>query len=262
MIAEVAKDDMDCVADAPRRQRMAADARRAHILDVAQSLFFERGWDAVTIADVLGEAGISKGGFYHHFAAKEDLLDGVIERFALNALASAEEARAAAKGCALARLNAFLAESGRWKPEQTAAVRFLVDAARRPGNDVLFHRIATATATAAQPLLRAMIEEGVREGRFDVPDAELVAEAILGLLQGWRPVMGAAIVAAERGELDKAAAVLGRRIAAEGLLLDRLLGLPPGSVAPLDPAEYRRALEAIARPQDGASDRRGEERAC
>ena len=38
------------------------------------TLFLSRGWDAVTIADVLDAAGISKGGFYYHLTAKDDLL--------------------------------------------------------------------------------------------------------------------------------------------------------------------------------------------
>ncbi|MCP3879140.1 MAG: helix-turn-helix transcriptional regulator, partial [Sulfitobacter sp.] len=47
---------------------MAPAVRRDLILDAAQALFMERGWDAVTIADVQEVAGISRGGFYHHFA--------------------------------------------------------------------------------------------------------------------------------------------------------------------------------------------------
>ena len=78
-----------------KRLRLAPQERQELILEAAQNLFFARGWDDVTIADVLEEAGISKGGFYHHFTAKEDLLDGVVQRFTVEALASAEAVRAA-----------------------------------------------------------------------------------------------------------------------------------------------------------------------
>lgn len=44
------------------QRRMTPDARREAILDAAHGLFTERGWDAVTIADVLEAARISKGG--------------------------------------------------------------------------------------------------------------------------------------------------------------------------------------------------------
>ena len=45
------------------RKRMAPEDRREAILNAAQALFMERGWEAVTIAEELGEAGICKGGF-------------------------------------------------------------------------------------------------------------------------------------------------------------------------------------------------------
>ena len=149
--------------NAPKRRRMAPQVRRAHILDAAQSLFFARGWDSVTIADVLDEAAISKGGFYHHFAAKEDLLDGVVERVTNEALAAAEAARARTSGDALARFNAFLAESSRWKAARGPEMRFFMNAMLRPGNDFLFHRISNAAAIAAKPVLRQMIADGVAE---------------------------------------------------------------------------------------------------
>jgi AcrR family transcriptional regulator len=75
---------------------MQPETRRAHILHAAQALFFLRGWDAVTIADVLDEAGISKGGFYHHFSANEDLLEGVVACSTAAALEAARAKRAEA----------------------------------------------------------------------------------------------------------------------------------------------------------------------
>ncbi|HEY9040110.1 MAG TPA: TetR/AcrR family transcriptional regulator [Roseovarius sp.] len=232
-------------ANAVKRQRMAPDERRAHILDAAQGLFFTRGWDSVTIADVLTEARISKGGFYHHFTAKEDLLDGVVKRFTNEALDAAEAARAATSGDALTRFNAFLAETSRWKAARGPQMKFFVDAMTRPGNDVLFQRISNASGAAAKPVLNAMIAEGVAEGCFDVPDIDLATETIFALSDGRRPILTAAIKAAEAGNIDAATAVLNDRMVAEAALIDRILGLPQGSVKLSNPNEYRRMLRAI-----------------
>jgi AcrR family transcriptional regulator len=228
-----------------KRVRMAPNDRRAHILDAAQMLFFVRGWEDVTIADVLNEAGISKGGFYHHFAAKEDLLDGVVERFTTQALASAQAARDATSGNALTRFNAFLAESSRWKAEYGKQMKFFMDVMLRPGNDVLFARITAAANAAAMPVLLEMIGQGVDEGTFDVGDIGLVGETITGLAQARRAVMQDAFSAAETGDLDRAVARLDRRMVAEAALIDRILGLPQGSVTLSKPAEYRLMLDAV-----------------
>lgn len=242
---ETSSDESD---NAHRRVRMAPDARRMQILEAAQTLFFERGWDAVTLADVIAEAGISKGGFYHHFTAKEELLDGIVERFTDQAMEGTAEARAAADGDALTRFNAFIAATNRWKAERGPELRFFVDVMLRPGNDLLFQRIFNAVTAATLPILREMIEAGFREGRFDAPDAELVAESILALSQGRRTVLRDAVAAADAGNLDAATKMLGARMTAEGRLIDRLLGLPPGSVALSDPEEYRRMLAAMTVP--------------
>lgn len=229
----------------PRRQRMAPDARCSHILDAAQSLFFARGWDGVTIADVLAEAEISKGGFYHHFSAKEDLLDGVVERFTKEALATAEAARVKTAGNALIRFNAFLDASNRWKAEHGSQLRFFVEAMLRPGNDVLFHRIWQASSAAAKPVLRAIIADGVSEGCFDAPDVDLVTETILALARGRMAVADTAIRTARAGDLERASMLLNDRMVAEGALIDRLLGLPRGSISLSDLDEYRQMLRAM-----------------
>jgi TetR/AcrR family transcriptional regulator, transcriptional repressor for nem operon len=54
------------------REQMAENRRR--ILDVASRLFRERGFDAVSVAEVMKAAGLTHGGFYGHFSSKDDLI--------------------------------------------------------------------------------------------------------------------------------------------------------------------------------------------
>lgn len=46
---------------------------RARLLKAAKALFLQQGFDAVTVDDICVAAGMSKGGFYHHFRSKEDV---------------------------------------------------------------------------------------------------------------------------------------------------------------------------------------------
>ncbi len=236
----------DPLRETAARRRMDPHARRRHILDCALTLFLSRGWDAVTIADVLDAAGISKGGFYHHFAAKDDLLDGVVERFTSEALEAADVTVAATHGDALTRFNAFIAASTRWKAEHGRDLRFFMDAMLRPGNGFLFTRILDAASQAARPTLRAMVAAGVDERRFDVPDPDLVTEAILALSRCRMDVAREALRIAGDGETDAATDLLDQRMVAEGRMIDRMLGLPDGSVILSNPEEYRRMLHAMA----------------
>lgn len=54
------------------REQMAENHRR--ILEAAGRLFRERGFDAVTVAEVMKAAGLTHGGFYGHFRSKDDLI--------------------------------------------------------------------------------------------------------------------------------------------------------------------------------------------
>ena len=56
------------------------DMKRTQILDAAEKLFYERGYDRTSVQDVLDVLGMSKGGFYHYFDAKDSVLQAVIER--------------------------------------------------------------------------------------------------------------------------------------------------------------------------------------
>ena len=57
----------------PRVSRAQAEANHQAIEAAASRLFRERGLDAVSVADVMAEAGLTHGGFYAHFASKDAL---------------------------------------------------------------------------------------------------------------------------------------------------------------------------------------------
>lgn len=59
---------------------------REHILETAQALIAEKGFNAVTVQDVLDAAKVTKGKFFHHFESKDDLF-GQLLRQALSSRA-------------------------------------------------------------------------------------------------------------------------------------------------------------------------------
>jgi hypothetical protein len=83
---------------------------------------------------------------------------------------------------------------------------------------------------AVAPTFTAVIAEGQGEGVFDVTDAALAAEMMLLLSDGrWR-VTVEAMAALERGDVAGALRILAPRVRAEEAMIDRILGLPPGSI--------------------------------
>src|SRR5580704_19603087 len=56
-----------------RVSREQAAANRRKILDVAGTLFRERGFNGAAVDDIMRRAGLTHGGFYGHFGSKDDL---------------------------------------------------------------------------------------------------------------------------------------------------------------------------------------------
>src|SRR5882724_5209065 len=56
------------------------EAKRA-VYDAAVQLFFERGYEATGVQEIVDAAGLTKGAMYHYFGSKEMLLQVTYERF-------------------------------------------------------------------------------------------------------------------------------------------------------------------------------------
>ena len=51
---------------------------RDQIIEAANQLFYQQGYEHTSFADIAGAVQISRGNFYHHFKSKDDILDAVI----------------------------------------------------------------------------------------------------------------------------------------------------------------------------------------
>ena len=56
-------------------------SRRDELLQLAATMFAERGLRATTVRDIADRAGILSGSLYHHFASKEEMVDEVLRDF-------------------------------------------------------------------------------------------------------------------------------------------------------------------------------------
>ncbi len=59
---------------------MAASGTRDRIVEAADHLFYEQGFEHTSFADVAKVVGISRGNFYYHFETKDQILDAVIKK--------------------------------------------------------------------------------------------------------------------------------------------------------------------------------------
>src|SRR3990167_4031042 len=57
---------------------MSAASTREQIIEAADRLFYEKGFEATSFADISPAVNLSRGNFYYHFQTKDEILDAVI----------------------------------------------------------------------------------------------------------------------------------------------------------------------------------------
>lgn len=93
--------------------RAQAQANRARVVDAASELFRTRGFEGVSVGELMAAAGFTHGGFYNHFGSKDALAAEALEA-AWNQMA-AERARAVDLG---QLLDGYLSPAARAAPDR------------------------------------------------------------------------------------------------------------------------------------------------
>jgi hypothetical protein len=98
------------------------------------------------------------------------------------------------------------------------------------------------------PLFIDILRQGKAEGRFRIDDPATTAEIILQLGASTHDTVARAI-AARASQLDGAATALDERLRQQGIAIDRILGLPDGTIAFSEPGFARAVMTAPAAPR-------------
>jgi AcrR family transcriptional regulator len=107
------------VATEPGLRERKKQRTRQLIFESASRLFAERGFDAVTVAEVARSADVSEVTVFNHFATKEDLFFGGMEFFEENLLEAVRQ-REPGESAVAAFRRRVLDSSGRLAAEENA----------------------------------------------------------------------------------------------------------------------------------------------
>jgi AcrR family transcriptional regulator len=64
----------------PKYHRLDPGQRREQILEAANALFAERGYDEVTVEDIASSAGVTRGLVHHYFGGRKQVYIALLER--------------------------------------------------------------------------------------------------------------------------------------------------------------------------------------
>jgi len=213
--------------------REGRKARRQEILDAAQRFVASKGFEQMTIENILAELDISKGAFYHYFESKGVLLQALIGRMVEEAqrmlLPILEDHRLSA----VEKLQQWFDRAAQWKTARRDYLLALIRVWYHDDNAVVRLRLRNETLSWLRPILTRVIRQGIDEGDFAPAYPEQVGQVVFSLLYDLGDRLAAGLLC-EPGNV-RAFDEAREETAAFTDVVERALGARPGSLSMIDP---------------------------
>lgn len=222
--------------------------RRDEILDSAQKLIYSKGFEQMTIQDILADLSIAKGTFYYYFDSKQALLEALTVRSLDRMEQVVRPIVDDAHMSGLEKLQRFFATVARWETDQKEFILALLRVWYNDENTVVREKTRVMTVARVAPLLASIIRQGVEEGTFNTAHPDQAGAILLLILTGLEESVVGLIMLAEPapGDLERVEGVL----AAYADAVERVLGAPPGTFQLIDLATLKEWLN-LRRPDGG-----------
>lgn len=158
-----------------------SEQTKEKILTTATILFMNHGYEQTSIQDILNELNLSKGGLYHHYKSKEEILEAVIQKRAAyvsdrlyEIIQNTEAKNAKAK---LKKMLYQLAIDHETHKFDTILATNI--------NPYFIVRGMKSCMIDDAPIIEKLIEEGNQDGSLKVEQPTLCSEMFLILLNYW-----------------------------------------------------------------------------
>ena len=167
---------------------------RQRILEVASRRFREAGLEGMSISDLMKEAGLTHGGFYKHFASREDLVASAVDQAMtetarhsapslgslIDKYLSAEHRDAPGGGCAISALAADVGRADAacrevFTEQLRGSLRRISDLSQQAGEDdsVEAAMVRLSAMVGALILARAVDDPGFSEALMEATRSSL-----------------------------------------------------------------------------------------
>jgi AcrR family transcriptional regulator len=211
-------------------------ARRKEILDSARRLVYTKGFDLMTIQDILDDLHISKGAFYHYFASKSAVMEALIELMVVDEVLPlmipiVEDPHLSA----IEKLERYFETGLRWKSGKKELMLSLLRIWVADENAIFRQKMFALQIQHVTPLLTEIVRQGVREGVFTTAYPEQFCQMMINIIQVLSDTLIGLFLSEEaerdlvrlEGELTDYAEALADAV-------ERLLGAPTGTLKVID----------------------------
>jgi AcrR family transcriptional regulator len=206
--------------------------RRQEFLLTAQQLFHNQGYDNTSVNDILQAMNVAKGTFYHYFTSKEDLLDSLVDMISRNIIDDLKILISNPDMNAVEKMNAVMSISRRWKEANRQIVMAMIKAMYKPENNLLLQKMMEKHIAFTVPFLTKVIQQGVEEGVFHIPDPEDAGELLLRIGYAVNDMLKQYYLKVE--EHPEYLDIIKKKLRLWDYTLERFLGTPEGTIKVAD----------------------------
>jgi AcrR family transcriptional regulator len=160
----------------PARSRMTAAERREQLIEIARTVFSEKGFDGASVEEIAARAGVSKPVVYEHFGGKEGVYAVVVDREVRQLLGMMREALNAGSPRLLLEQAAFALLD--YIEQSSEGFRILVRDTPLGSASGSYVSILSDIATRVEGIL---VDEFKRRG-FDVKAAPMYSQMLVGMV--------------------------------------------------------------------------------
>ncbi len=162
-------------------KRKGYDEKKNQIVQAANALFLDKGYESTSVDEILESVKISKGTFYHYFTSKNEVLRSIVDNFTESFVLRLNPIADDKKMSALQKLNAYFELNQSMKKANQALITQVIAIWYKEENLIYKERLNKSLLTALTPHLVKILKQGSLEGVFDIINPDETAVLIIQL---------------------------------------------------------------------------------
>ena len=211
--------------------------KREAFIDAGMRLMQTRGYEQMSIQDVLDAVEASRGAFYHYFDSKQALLGAMVDRIADQALTSLTPVLQDPDLAAISKLELFFGGIAQYKTDRKSLMLEFVKVWKSDDNAVVREKGRHVLVKRVAPILAAIIRQGVAEDVFEVDSPDETATVLMMLLTGFQDGATELFLARQADTITFEEAE--RALHGFARAFERILGARPHSIRVVDDKTLR-----------------------
>ena len=206
--------------------------RREAFVDAALRLTQAKGYEQMSIQDVLDAVEASRGAFYHYFDSKQALLEAMVDRITDAALTEVEPIVDDPSLPAIPKLERLFGGIAQFKTDRKALMLEFVKVWRSDDNAVMREHLRRTMVGRVARILARIVEQGIAEEVFAIDSPAETGAILMMLMVGFQDTATDLFLARQAGTISFAEAE--RTMSSFAHAVERILGARKGSIHPVD----------------------------